>query len=105
MTEGASIQALIRITVASAVVPVPAGNTVPMVPASVRLAISSATAHALTRTSMTTTAVNAEMFVHQARAVLQALALNTSEDFETEKSLELGLRFNPNSNIHFLILQ
>jgi hypothetical protein len=75
--EGALIQASISITVANAVIAVPENNSVSMAAVGVPQVISSATAHALTRTSMTTTVVNAEMSVLQTQVVAQELAFLT----------------------------
>jgi len=58
------------VTVVNVVIPVPGkANSVTMAPVRVGQVISSATAHASTRTSTTTTVANAEMFVLQAQPV------------------------------------
>jgi hypothetical protein len=77
VVEGALIQALISITVAIAVIAVKERNSVSMVAVGVPQVISSATAHALTRTSMTTTVANAGMPVLQTQVVAQELAFLT----------------------------
>ena len=81
VVEGALIQASIKITVANAATPVQEGNTVATAAVRVRQVISSATAHALTRTSMTTTVENAEMLVLRAQPVPQELAFLTQDNF------------------------
>lgn len=84
VVEGALIPASISITVAIAVIAVPARNSVSMVLAGVPQVISSATAHALTRTSMTTTAANAEMSALRTQVVAQELAFLTLKLITTE---------------------
>ena len=75
--KGTDLLAPTSITVANAVIAVPENNSVAMADVDVPQVISSATAHALTRTSMTTTVANAEMSVLQTQVVVQELAFLT----------------------------
>ena len=84
VVEGALLLASISITVAIAVIAVPENNSVAMADVDVPQVISSATAHALTRTSMTTTVANAEMPVLQTQVVAQELAFLTLKLITTE---------------------
>ena len=74
VAEGALIQASISIIVAIVAIGVPQNNSVSMVAVGVPQVISSATAHASTGTSMTTTVANAEMSVLQTQVVAQEFA-------------------------------
>jgi uncharacterized protein YybS (DUF2232 family) len=84
VVEGALLLASISIIVAIAVIAVPENNSVLMAAVGVPQVISSATAHALTRTSMTTTVANAEMSVLQTQVVVQELAFPTLKLITTE---------------------
>jgi hypothetical protein len=81
VVEGALTQASIKITVANVVTHVPEANSAAMAAVRARQVISSATAHALIRTSTTTTVGNAEMFVVLAHPVPQELAFLTLDNF------------------------
>ncbi len=81
VVEGALIQASIKITVANVVTHVQEDNSAAMAAVRVRQVISSATAHASTRTSTTTTVENAEMLVLRAQHVPQELAFLTRDNF------------------------
>lgn len=80
MVEGASIQVLIPITAENVVTSVQEDNTVAIAPVRVRRVISSVTARALIRTSMTTTVENVEMSVLQTQAVPQEFVFLTRDN-------------------------